>query len=366
MIDPDTNTLPRQIRKHRRRRRWIWIKRIAFVLALHFAIATLGFAINWKLTRDAGEKQLAVHTARLDAEDPGWRFVDIVAEHNSKVPTPETNTAMKAVEIVRQFPSAPDYSLLRADIDKGRLPNELPDADDWKRLDSHFPEWEPGVVELRKFNASTPRGRIAIAYPGGNPINIKLDHTQHIRTAAFALAWDALRSSHAGRPDPALGSAVSGLHLIRSIDFEPTLITYLIRLGSAQTALQSVEQTLAWCRNPGEKSLIEVQELVARESEHAFMHTAQRGDRALMLHMFDLIDRGEIGLESAKPDWSLGTIVYKQHMPTNSVYILERHAEFATMLELPPAEESGSHSQLDDAAAHPGKSDGVPDDARDQ
>ena len=123
------------------------------------------------------------------------------------------------------------------------------------------------MIELRKFDASTPRGRIAIAYHGGNPIDIKLNDTQHIRTAAFALAWDALRASHAGRPDPALGSALSGLYLIRSIDFEPTLITYLIRIACASTALQSVEQTLAWCRNPSEKSLLEVQELVFRDPQ---------------------------------------------------------------------------------------------------
>lgn len=220
------------------------------------------------------------------------------------------------------------------------MPNELPDTADWKAFDAQFAAWEPGIIELRKFDVSTPRGRIAIAYHGGNPIDIKLDQTQHIRTAAFALAWDALRSSHAGRPDPALGSASAGLHLIRSIDFEPTLITCLIRLGSAQAILQSVEQTLAWCRVPSEKSLVEVQELVALESGHTSMRTAQRGDRALMLHMFDLIDRGEIGLESTKPDRDLGTFINKQHLPTNSVYILDRYSEFQTMLELPPAEKA--------------------------
>ena len=60
-----------------------------------------------------------------------------------------------------------------------------------------------------------------------------------------------------------------------------------------------------------------------------------------MLHMFDLIDRGEIGLDDPKPKrWDLGTIVYKQHMPTNSLFLYERHEEFLGMLELPPAEKA--------------------------
>ena len=69
------------------------------------------------------------------------------------------------------------------------------------------------------------------------------------------------------------------------------------------------------------------------------MQAAQRGDRAMILHAIDLYDRGEIGLDDRKPSpWELGTILYKQYLPTNSVFALERHAEFEAMLNLPPSE----------------------------
>lgn len=171
-------------------------------------------------------------------------------------------------------------------------------------------------------------------------MNIKLDKTQLFRVVAFALAWDAIRSAHKDRPDPALSSAMSILHFNRSIDYEPTSIPYLVRIATASVVLQSVEQTLAWCRTPSGEVLAAAQELVALESRRSAMHAAQRGDRALMLHMFDLIDRGEIGLGSAKLDRDLGTLIYKQHMPTNSVYLIERFAEVERMLKLPPAEKA--------------------------
>ena len=64
---------------------WRWVKRMTLAIALLFIVVCVGFFGDMKWTRRAGLKKLDAATAKLDAEDPGWRFLDIVADHNSKV-----------------------------------------------------------------------------------------------------------------------------------------------------------------------------------------------------------------------------------------------------------------------------------------
>ena len=117
----------------KRRNRWRWVWRAALGLFLATASAIIGYIIDWKRTRHDGDAKLAAITTRLDADEPGWRFEAILADHNSKVPPPETNSALKAVAIVDRFPKSADPerspAALLSKINDGRYPNELPNAE---------------------------------------------------------------------------------------------------------------------------------------------------------------------------------------------------------------------------------------------
>ncbi len=339
--------MPALIRRDRRRTVWRWAKRIAAVLLLNVIIATVGLVIDWKRTRNAGQEKVDAIAARLDADDPGWRFEEIVAEHNSKVPPPDSNSAMRAVEIVKGFPNSdpamPNVQSLRTQIDKDRLPNERPDAGNWDELEKRYAPYERGIAELAAWSATAPRGRLKIEYLGGSPMEIRLENTQSLRMASFALSWQAIRCSRDGKTAQALATALAGLHLVRSIDYEPLLIAYLIRIAGGMQPMNSVEQTLAWNADADDRSLAAVQELVWRESTNVSIKPSIRCERAMMHHLFELIDRGEITVDDKKPSgFEFGTLIFRQYIPANIAFVHEQYDEFRALLDLPAGQKASA------------------------
>ena len=325
----------------KRRSRWRWVWRAALGLFLATASTIIGIVIDWRQTRHDGDAKLAAITTRLDADDPGWRFEAILADHNTKVPPPEANSALKAVAIVDAFPKSADAehspAALLSKINDGRYPNELPNATLWVELESNYRAHEKGISELRAWTATTPRGRFKSEYQGGNPFNTFHTDTQKLRNPPSKLAWDSMRFAYRGQPDRALASAAASLHLIRSIDFEPMVIPYLVRIDTSFPALRSIEQTLAWCPNAGDPALASLQELVGQERNSVSMRAALQGERGLMIHGLEMYDRGEITIFDVKSKlWNLDTLHDNQHLPNNIVFILERCDEFLAMIDLPP------------------------------
>ena len=339
------------------RSRWRWAGRPPIVALALLILASTGYAFVWKRNqRDARQKhdevtaRLDAITARLDAEDPGWRFVAIVAEHNAKVPPPEANTTLRAIEIVDRFPKefdplqqTPDSLLGKSR--EGLLPNEMPNAVEWKELETHYTAHEQGIAELRAWNAGTPRGRLKIEYTGGNPMNILLVGTQKLRSAAFMLQWDSIRFAYRGQADRALTSAAAGIHLTRSVDFEPFLVSLLIRLRIVGVSINSVEQALAWCANANDPTLAGMQELIGIERSTSSMRTAIRCERACTVYILELIDRGEIRSEEMLDLDDHGTQNYRQHILNNVAFLHERYDEHLAILNLPPDQKANAIRQ---------------------
>jgi len=337
----------------RPRRFWRWVKRGTLALALLITVAPLvGFG-EMKWTRRSGQKKLDAATAKLDADDPGWRLEDIVAEHNSKVPPAESNSALKAVAIVGRLPKADDPEQspwkLRERIDTARSQNERPDPRDWSALEKHYPAWEPGMIELRQWTAATPRGRFKFEYAGGSPLDIRIQNSHDVRTALSVLSWDSLHHAYGGRADRALASALSGLHLTRSVDFEPIFFAYLVRLRCVIQVMNSVAQTLAWCPNAADAALAPLQDSMLFESTSAPVRPSLRGERAYMHKSMVMADRGEISIYD---DRSHGTRrerlqhqYHRQFLPNQAAFALERFDELSALLVLPDPEKTTAFQQ---------------------
>lgn len=293
----DPSAIPPKRRPWRFRR---WVKRVTLALLL-LIVGTLlvGFGeMRW--TRRSGQKKLEALSAKLDADDPGWRYEAVIAAHNAKVPPDESNSAMRAVAIVKGFPKFESGRTIwqrKSDLDIGQPPNELPDAEKWKELDIDYLAHESGLVELRRWDAATSRGRFQMNGSGGYPFDMRFGNSQEVRNALTCLAWDSLRFAHAGRGDQSLASAMAGLHLVRSVDFEPIAVLYLVRIGAAHQALRAAEQALAWCPTTSDQQLAKVQELARRESVELSIRSFARGERAFILKGFELAASGELDLD---------------------------------------------------------------------
>ena len=329
--------------KRKPRRFWRWAKRVVLLLV---GALLIGFG-EMKWTRHFGQKKLEAMTAKLDTDDPSWRFEDILAAHNAKVSPDESNSAMRIVGIVKGFPKfEPHHTVWQrtSELDDGRLPNELPDLEKWKELDIDYPAHEPGLVELRKWNAATPQGRFKIEYSGEYPFNIRFGNCQEVRNALTYLAWDSLRFAYAGQGDRALASAMAGLHLVRSVDSEPFTFPYLNRIGAVNQAIKAVENALAWCPITSDQQLAAMQELVRQESVGFSIRSFLRGERAYILKGFELADSGELDLEqfldlrNSSTSERLGFRYLRQFLPANSANVIERFDELLLKLDLPPGE----------------------------
>ncbi len=335
----------------KRRSRWRWPMRAVLALVLLFVGAVIVYAVEWKLTRRAGQKKLDAATARLDAEDPGWRFEEIVADHNAKVPPPESNSALRAVEIAKAFPPRSDLQTsldtVYTKVAEGRLPNELPPQADWDELESQYGGYEKGIAELRKWDAGTPRGRLSMdlnRFDGRDPLDLRHGDSFTFLTTSFALWWDSVRWAHKGNPGKALGAAAANLHLIRSVDFEPMITAQLIRLGRPDAAVKSVEQTLAWCRSADDTTLKEMQELMGREATRVPVLPTFRGERAYAMRRLELFDRGEHRLVDRPLTTSerLLMVHLRQFVPDNAALVDERIVSLAATVALAPGQRAAT------------------------
>jgi len=72
-----------------------------------------------------------------------------------------------------------------------------------------------------------------------------LPNLKHLRNSTFLLVTAAHLSAHHGDAEAALAYIDDGLHLARSIQKEPALISYLVHIACTAVCLRSLEQTLS-------------------------------------------------------------------------------------------------------------------------
>ena len=75
-------------------------KRLGLGFVLFLVLTVAGIFGEWHYTHSKGLDRLHELEAKLDAEDPGWRWDEIVAEHHRKYP-PQEQTAMIMADSLR-------------------------------------------------------------------------------------------------------------------------------------------------------------------------------------------------------------------------------------------------------------------------
>ena len=316
--------------KPKRRHRWRRPKRALVSFILLFAFSSIGYGLVWKFNRVSAQRELDPVVAKLDADDPGWRFWDIATSHNSRVEQ-EPNSASRVSAFAYVFPILSENSRRSVRYNSivfGRPCNRVPSHSLWLDFDSDFAKYQHGIDHLRTWDKNVPRGRVAMSqgYPD----------ISTYQTACFALAWDSLRASYGNDPDRALLSATAALHLIRSFDFEPRQVACAFRLTKAIEATVSVEQTLAWCPDMSETNLAALQELIHLERSSVSIPSALRGERAAAIDHLDACDRGSISLHQASPDIDALLFHESQFMPEAHLIVHKRYEKMLEISALPP------------------------------
>jgi hypothetical protein len=264
---------PATPRKSRRR----WLLLLGF-LALLIAAPACYFVIDDWLANRAIEQ---LHQ-EMDAEDPNWRWHDLVAE--IKLPPDEENSAVQVRKIQallkikkKEFNPGPKWDSGPREFLDVRNARLTPEYE--KLLIDAFKVVDPDLLpEARKLK-DMPNGGFAID-PVENPFfELKLDYVQETRTIVLLLQCDSILRGQNGDHDGAIESCLAMLNTARSFKNSPFLISQLVRIAEHAIAVGAIERALAQ-GEVSEAHLQKLQELLELETADDTLYQAMRGERA--------------------------------------------------------------------------------------
>jgi hypothetical protein len=295
--------------------------------------------------RKVGDRHLAEVTARLDADDPGWRFEAIEAARAKAAPPDEVNPARVAAGVARRLPDGWDRPLTDAGI--GPAWNTLPGFWGFVRLAEALalagdaPAAARGEL-LRPEVAGQPGGYFLIEHQD-NPLATLLPDIQKTRGVFTVLEADARMAALSGDPDRAVRDARAILVAARAVGDEPFLISQLVRMAGANVACRAALQVLAW----GEPAdgLAELQAELLAEAAHPGYLLALRGERAMMDRLFAGLEAGKLGVKDLmmfdpgrrvpEPLQEGAFLLYKGFLPGDRAEMLRVYTEYAAAAALP-------------------------------
>ena len=264
-------TTPSMIPVRRKsRRRWYLFGSLALLLAVPIAYY---FIAGWW-----SERQMAELTAAIDAEDPHWKWPDVL---NQIEPLPdEENSAVQIAKVRALLHEKNPLSLggKWENYDSGKHGNARWPKEYLEPLRTSFAGVpKEAVAEARKLK-DMPAGSVKLPAED-NPFALKLDHVQHSREIANLLQWDAVLRAQDGDMEGAAESCRAILNTARAWKNEPFLIGQLVRIAEQAIAVANIERTLGQ-GTVSDANLLKLQTLLEAESCDDALHQAMRGERA--------------------------------------------------------------------------------------
>jgi hypothetical protein len=139
--------------------------------------------------------------------------------------------------------------------------------------------------------AKCPRYRAEIDYDQG--IAAELPHTTVLRATTRALTAQALVSASRGDGDGALMACVTGLHIQRHVQHDPTLITLLSALASQDQLLVVAHRVLV-TSSTSEQARNELDRALAEIDNYRALIGALKGERSLGVLTFKQLREGKL------------------------------------------------------------------------
>ena len=299
---PMATTYPNVAPPRRSRRRWYVFG--GFVLQVLAAPVAYYFFASWW-----GDRQMAELTRQIEAEDPHWRWADLLTQ--IKPPPDEKNSALQIIKVQAllkkaafnpgpKWDSPPKDPLLHRNA---RLSHENAEL-----LRAAFAALAKETLpEARKLK-DMPQGHFTIP-AAENPFLMNLDYVQETRSVANLLFCDAILRGHDGELDGAAESCAAILNTARPLKDQPFLIAQLVRIAEQFIAVSAIERTLGQ-GTLSEANLQKLQALLESEADDDGLHNALRGERAAAHQTYLNLRTGKTTLSeifgTAKMKMSLG------------------------------------------------------------
>jgi hypothetical protein len=251
--------------------------------------------------RETGLRDLGAETTRLDAEDPGWRFDDLMAARERAAP-PEAENSAVVVRKVRTL--LPDDWRQWVRAQPTADPDGVPPALNRRQLldlrfgDTDLVEATRPARELALTLRNYRRGYHVVVL-GDAPFIESLDETQGAREVARLLTTEAQIAAQSDDPVRGLRAARAILATGRSIGDEPSIISVLVRYTCERIAAETAVRVLALTDSRDAlPELAALQAELLAEAEEPVLVNAFRGERAVMSHFFDGLVDGRIGADT--------------------------------------------------------------------
>jgi hypothetical protein len=330
-----------------------WLKRLAIgALAVAGVLALTAWGGRIYLGR-VGTEELQRTTAKLDAEEPGWRLADLAARHRLKTVPGERNSAPVVLKV-----------------------SELLDRDwrDRKGVEAALvsapkPFTPAGVEALSAARAPTAEAR-ALArtlrdlpdghYPlGENPTDLswaQWSHVSKLLAVVKLLRYDAALAVLDGDPDGAIASCHAALNAGRSVGDHPSLIALLTCGACSGVAVGAITDTLG--RAEPTKGLAELQAALVSEADVPRLLFTVLAQRAWLDAAFSQFESGAIsadefaarvyalGPERMTTRYRVALDYYRGIAPGDHAESLRVLTETIAALRLPPHERLAAFARI--------------------
>jgi competence protein ComGC len=274
----------------RRRRRWKIFGGIALFL-LAIPVAWYLFA-GWYANR-----QLETLYHELDADDPNWRWPDLVAELNAGVREPNSATqVIKVSGFLRKAAFNPGGKWYSDSTDKAlQMRNARLSEERVQLLRTAFGALDPACLDEARKLKDMPGGRFMIETGVENPFEMQIEYIQRTREVMNLLAADVILRAQDDDFEGAADSCRALLHAAGAIDQHPTLVAQLVRIAGQSMAIAALERLLAQGSH-SEERLLALQSALAREAGANLLYYGMRGERAGGHQFFMAVRNGKTSL----------------------------------------------------------------------
>ena len=253
--------------------------------------AVWGFSAVTSWLRD---RELAALYAEMDADDPHWRWPDLIA--NLPAPPPDDRNSAVQILKVRGPVARSTFAPVIFPKDVIHPPNiRLPDKHA-KALRAVFDKLDPALLEETRKLKDLPAGRFKIE-PTENPHDPAYDYPIHlgILNVMRLLQHDAIRRADERDTEGAAESCQALLNIIQTINDAPGLMAYLIRAAGQSKAIGAIERTLGH-GEVSEPRLKQLQAALAHEAEFNGLYHNLRGERAMIHQLYAMVREGKVPL----------------------------------------------------------------------
>jgi hypothetical protein len=304
-------------------------RRVAVVMGWIVLATFVGWAAMYVYTRNFHANQLAELLAKMDEDDPHWRWNQLM-DQLPPIDPAEDNAPLidrLASNIPTRWPEAKTYAQLQKVAGNRRLPPK-------QRLElTQLLSVEPIPEVRRKARVLTtlPKGRIPMRMDQAQPQNSSVSVCLHLLRLGKLYQLDAWDLALEGQFDQALDATTAALHTSHALDENLWILGQMVRLALVRDALKSCECTLALGEASADK-LKQLQTVVQHQLGYQPTIHALRGERALAHEILSVESEKLITLQRVPGPWLEMDTWYLWYFQTMTPEYARR--EHATVLKL--------------------------------